>query len=98
MGVENLACGMGSAAFITYLSRLCHTPYTASQFALLSSLASFARVIFSSLCGWAADQLAWTSFYSIGAIACLPFAALILIRSKDFIFEYEIPMANEKAA
>lgn len=48
VGIENLAGGMGTAAFVAYLSSLCNISYTATQYALLSSFMATARIWFSS--------------------------------------------------
>ncbi|WP_085783976.1 AmpG family muropeptide MFS transporter [Candidatus Nucleicultrix amoebiphila] len=98
IGLENLACGIGTAAFITYLSGLCSAPFTASQYALLSSFASFARVLFSSGCGWLADQTSWPVFYGFGIFACLPFFILILSQKSAFKEQIDIPQSLQKAS
>ena len=41
VGLENLAGGMGTAAFVAYISGLCNARFTATQYALLSSFASY---------------------------------------------------------
>ncbi|MGN6671031.1 MAG: AmpG family muropeptide MFS transporter [Candidatus Nucleicultricaceae bacterium] len=84
IGIENLACGLGSAAFVTYLSYLCQRPFTASQFALLTSLGSLSRLVFSGAYGWLADQLSWFTFYASGTVLCIPFLALLILKSHDF--------------
>lgn len=84
IGIENLACGLGSAAFVTYLSYLCQRPFTASQFALLTSLGSLSRLVFSGTYGWLADQLSWIAFYAAGTVLCIPFLALLILKSHDF--------------
>src|SRR3546814_16592193 len=48
IGFENLSGGMGTAAFVAYLSSLCNVAYTATQYALLSSLMSVARTVLAS--------------------------------------------------
>ena len=48
---ENLAGGMGTAAFVAFLMALCNQRYTATQFALLSALASLGRVFVGPLSG-----------------------------------------------
>jgi len=48
IGVENLTGGMGSAAFVAYLSGLCNIAFTATQYALLSSLAAVGRTTLSA--------------------------------------------------
>ncbi|HEV2673728.1 MAG TPA: MFS transporter, partial [Aliidongia sp.] len=74
---ENIAGGIGSAAFVAYLSALCSRTYTATQYALLSALAAFARNFFVSAGGAVADWLGWLWFFiiSIG----LPLPGLVLL-------------------
>jgi PAT family beta-lactamase induction signal transducer AmpG len=84
IGVENLTCGLGAAAFISYLSSLCNTPHTATHFALLSSFGSFARVILSMAAGVLADSLSWPTFFTCTTIACLPCLLLLIQRSHHF--------------
>lgn len=84
IGIENLACGIGTAAFITYLSSLCRLPHTATHYALLSSFGSFARVIFSSIGGWLADRLNWNEFYVLSAILCIPLIILLFLKQTSF--------------
>ena len=87
MGVENITCGMSQVALIAYLSLLCNTSYTASHYAILSSLASFARVQFSSLGGVFADNVSWVTFYIVVAICCIPII-FILIRYKQYFLKF----------
>ncbi len=72
IALENLAGGMGTAAFVAYLSSLCNLAYTATQYALLSSLAAFGRTLLSSSGGWLADQVDWVSFFLLTTVAALP--------------------------
>src|SRR3546814_1689583 len=51
IGIENLSGGMGSAAFVAYLSVLCNVAYTATQYALFSSFMAFGRTLLSSSSG-----------------------------------------------
>jgi hypothetical protein len=44
IGIENLSGGMGSAAFVAYLSVLCNAAYTGTQFALFTSFMAFGHV------------------------------------------------------
>lgn len=97
IGIENLACGLGSAAFVTYLSYLCQRPFTASQFALLTSLGSLSRLVFSGAYGWLADQISWIAFYASGTILCVPLLALLILKSRDFS-EHSNPSSTFKPA
>ncbi len=69
---ENVTTGMGTAAFVAYLSSLCSVAYTATQYALLTSLMAASRTVFSSGAGWLADQVTWPVFFVISTLAALP--------------------------
>jgi len=72
IGVENLTGGMGSAAFVAYLSGLCNSAFTATQYALLTSLAAVGRTTLSALGGALADTVGWSAFFVLATAACLP--------------------------
>ncbi len=76
--LENFTGGMGSAAFVAYLSGLCSLAFTATQYALLSSLAAVGRTTLSASGGWLADRLDWVPFFLATTVAALP-ALLILL-------------------
>ena len=76
--VENVTTGLGTTAFIAYLSSLCNVAYTATQYALLTSLMAFSRTVMSSGAGWLADQVDWVTFFVITTIAAAPGLALLL--------------------
>lgn len=78
IGVENFTGGMGSAAFVAYLSSLCNVAFTATQYALLSSLATVGRTTLSAAGGWLADQLDWVLFFSVTTFAAVPGLLMIL--------------------
>jgi MFS transporter, PAT family, beta-lactamase induction signal transducer AmpG len=78
IGVENLTNGMGSAAFVTYLSGLCNVTYTATQYALLSSLAGVGRTILSAWGGKLATLFGWTPFFLFSTVLCIPGLLLLL--------------------
>lgn len=77
IAVENAAGGMGTAAFVAYLSALCRAEYTATQYALLSALASFARTGLAAGAGMLAEACGWPLFFALSALAALP--ALLLL-------------------
>lgn len=84
IGVENLTCGLGAAAFIAYLSSMCKQPHTASHFALLSSFGSMARIFLSILAGILADILPWEWFFMLTALACIPCLVFLINASQHF--------------
>jgi len=72
IGIENLTGGIGTIAFVAYLSGLCNVAYTATQFALLSSLMAFTRTVLASGGGWLADQIDWVSYFLLTGFAAIP--------------------------
>jgi len=68
---ENLSSGMGTAAFIAFMASITHKKFTATQYALLSSLMGIPRVMASAPTGFFAKNMGWTSFF----IACTLIAA-----------------------
>jgi len=72
IAVENVTTGMGTAAFIAYLSSLCHQSFTATQYALLTSVMAFSRTVMTSGAGWLADQVDWSMFFILTTVAALP--------------------------
>ena len=86
--VEAFAEGMANAAFLAWLSGLCSTAYTATQYALLSSLAPLAWRTIAGASGVLAESLGWTGYFLTAAVACLPaiLVLLWLLRQKDIPF------------
>lgn len=72
ISVENFSGGMGTAAFVAYLSRLCSFAFTATQYALFSSLAAVGRTVLSSGGGWLADRLDWFWFFAATGLCAVP--------------------------
>ena len=84
IAIENVTGGMGSAAFVAYLSSLCNVSYTATQYALLSSLAATARTMLSSSGGWLAESLGWVPFFLLTVLAAVPGLLLLVWLSRRF--------------
>ncbi len=84
IGIENFTGGMGSAAFVAYLSSLCNIAFTATQYALLSSLATVGRTILSSSGGWLSEQLDWFAFFVFTTVAALPGIMMVVWLMRRF--------------
>jgi PAT family beta-lactamase induction signal transducer AmpG len=69
---ENLAGGMGSAAYVTLMASLTNRKYTGTQYALLTSLMSVPRIFLSTPGGWLVEQMGWFEFYLICALLAIP--------------------------
>ena len=78
IGIENLSGGMGSSAFVAYLSVLCNTAYTGTQFALFTSFMAFGRTLLSSTSGWAVEQIGWFDFFIVSTLVALPGLLLLI--------------------
>ncbi len=72
VGFENLTSGMGTTAFLSLLMALCDHRYSATQFALLSSLASLGRVFIAPTSGYVVESVGWTNFFIIAVLTALP--------------------------
>ena len=78
IAVENISGGMGTAAFVGYMSSLCHREFTATQYALLSSLSSVGRTLLSSSTGFIVEVTGWSLFFVFTAVAAVP--GLLLLK------------------
>lgn len=76
---EAFAEGLADAAFITYLSGLCAAAYTATQFALLTSLAAIALRTIGGVSGFVAAAMGWKLFYAVTMFASLPAMLLMVV-------------------
>ena len=77
IAVENLAGGMGTAAFVAYLTSLCNREFTATQYALLSSAMAQARTVLAAASGSVAQSVGWIDFFLLSTLAALPGLALL---------------------
>jgi PAT family beta-lactamase induction signal transducer AmpG len=77
ISAENLTGGMASAAFVAYLSGLCNQDFTATQYALLSSLATVGLNVLAASGGALAQALGWIPFFVLSTATCLPSLLLL---------------------
>jgi PAT family beta-lactamase induction signal transducer AmpG len=77
--IENFTGAIGTVVFVAYLSALCRNPlHTATQYALLTALASTGRTVLSSGTGFVAQAIGWPAFFLATTAAALP--ALVLLK------------------
>jgi PAT family beta-lactamase induction signal transducer AmpG len=69
---ENMSGGMGTAAFVSLLMAMCNHKYTATQYALLSSLAALGRIFISPTSGYLVESIGWANFFLITFLVALP--------------------------
>ncbi len=75
---ENLASGMGTAVYVAYMASLTNKKFTATQYALLTSLMGIPRVFASAPTGFMVEAMGWVWFFLFCALLAIP--GLILIR------------------
>ncbi len=76
---ENLASGMGTAAYAAFMASITHKKFTATQYALLTSLMGVPRVVAAAPTGFLAKQMGWQAFFIACALAAVP-GMLLLAR------------------
>lgn len=69
---ENVCGGMGTAAFVALLMAMCDHRYTATQYALLSSLAALGRIFVAPSSGYVVEAVGWAVFFFFTAVTALP--------------------------
>lgn len=80
IGFENFASGLGGVAVVAYLSWLCNLRFTATQFALLSAMASIlGRFIQGTASGKLIEALGFFQFYVLTTVLALPGVVLFWI-------------------
>ena len=80
--IENFSGGIGDAVFVAYLSSLCNVSYSATQYALLVSCATFARSVLSSVSGVVVAGFGWYNFFIISALLSIPAIILLFFITK----------------
>jgi PAT family beta-lactamase induction signal transducer AmpG len=78
IAAENVTGGMASAAFVAYLSLLCNREFTATQYALLSSMATVGLNVLAASGGALAEALGWIPFFVLSTLFCVPSLVLLL--------------------
>ena len=77
VAAENFFSGMGNAAYSAFLMSLCNPKFTATQFALLSSLMALTRIVLGAPTGWLAKTVGWESYFIISILLALPSLVLL---------------------
>ena len=72
IGLEALGVGLGTAASGAFIARATHPAYTATQYALFTSLAVVPRTFANAATGWLVDMLGWVGFFLLCATLALP--------------------------
>lgn len=84
ISMDHLTGGMVTAAAISYMMRLCNLEYTATQYALLSSLAALSSKTLAGTAGWIAEAYGWAGMFVLAALLGTPALGLwFFLRGKQ---------------
>ena len=78
IGIEALGVGLGTAAFVAYIAHTTHPLYTATQFALFTSLAAVPRTFANAATGYLVESLGWFKFFILCFLLAIPGMLLLL--------------------
>jgi len=85
VATENLASGMGTAAFVALLMAMCERRHSATQYALLSALAALGRVYVGPVAGEMAKVFGWPEFFFITFLLSLPGLAMLVWQKQRIV-------------
>lgn len=91
--LENFCSGLSTAALLAFMMSLCNHRFTASQFALLSAVASLARVFLGPIAALMVENVGWVQFFIWSFILCFP-GILLLTLLKQEVLCHEHATAN----
>ncbi|XKM14382.1 AmpG family muropeptide MFS transporter [Orbaceae bacterium ac157xtp] len=72
IGFESFGVGLGTAVFVAFIAKTTNPLYTATQFALFTSIASIPRTIINASTGSLVENLGWTNFFWLCFILAIP--------------------------
>ena len=97
VGFENFASGIGGVTVVAYLSALCNLRFTASQYALLSALASIAgRVLTGTTAGSLIEAVGYVDFYLLTTLVALPGVLLFWFMVRSGLADVSIGSAGKE--
>src|SRR6185369_17589571 len=94
IGFENFASGIGGVTVVAYLSALCNLRFTATQYALLSALASIAgRFLTGTTVGAMLEWMGYVNFYLLTTVVALPGVVLFWFMIRSGLADHSIGSA-----
>ena len=99
IGFENFASGIGGVTVVAYLSALCNLRFTATQYALLSALASIAgRFLTGTTVGALIDAIGYVNFYVLTTVVALPGVLLFWLMMRSGLADLSIGSAGKEGS
>src|SRR5262249_51616635 len=96
VGAENWCQGMATGAFGVLLLRITQKQFSATQYALFSSIFALGRTLAGPPAGYLVDAVGWTPFFLISTLASIPglllLARFVPLRAREPVIEEEKPV------
>jgi PAT family beta-lactamase induction signal transducer AmpG len=97
ISIENLTAGMGTAAFVAFMASLTNKRFTATQYALLSSLMGVPRVFIAAPTGYMVLAMGWPLFFVVCTVCSIP-GLLLLFKIGKWADAHDITASPSPAA
>jgi PAT family beta-lactamase induction signal transducer AmpG len=96
IGFENFASGIGGVTVVAYLSALCNLRFTATQYALLSALASIAgRFLTGTTAGSLIEAMGYVNFYLLTTVVAFPGVIIFWLMIRTGLVDQSIGSAGK---
>jgi len=98
VGFENFSSGVGGVTVVAYLSALCNLRFTATQYALLSALASIAgRFLTATTAGTLIEATGYVNFYLLTTVVALPGVFLFWYMMRSGLADVSVGLAGKES-
>jgi PAT family beta-lactamase induction signal transducer AmpG len=99
IGFENIASGIGGVTVVAYMSALCNLRFTATQYALLTALASIAgRFLTGTTAGALIESMGYVNFYVMTTVIALPGVFLYWYMDRSGLADVSLGTAGKEDA
>lgn len=95
---DQFSGGLGTAALMVLLMTICNQKYTATQFALLSAIASLGRVYVAPISGYIVASYGWENFFLFSVVMCLPGLVFLRMLKQQTYFSHYHPLGLNKTS
>jgi PAT family beta-lactamase induction signal transducer AmpG len=83
VGADNFAGGMGGAAITVFMTALCNKQFSATQYALLSSLGAVPMHLLGAFSGFLAESVSWPTFFILTTLAMAPAMGVLMLIPRE---------------
>jgi PAT family beta-lactamase induction signal transducer AmpG len=90
ISADNLSAGLASAAFIAFLSSLTNISFTATQYAIFSSLMTLLPKLLGGYSGTMVDAIGYSNFFLLTAVIGIPVLLLIMVAARRSEFSFKL--------